>query len=62
VAEHMAMILTLNKKTHKAYNRVRDQNFSLNGLLGFDLFGKTIGVLVQEIWVNLYENCRFWGV
>jgi D-lactate dehydrogenase len=46
VAEHaMAMILTLNRKTHKAYNRVRDQNFSLNGLLGFDLFGKTIGVI-----------------
>jgi len=46
VAEHaMAMILTLNRKTHKAYNRVREQNFSLNGLLGFDLFGKTIGVI-----------------
>ncbi len=46
VAEHaMAMILTLNRKTHKAYNRVREQNFSLNGLLGFDLFGKTIGVV-----------------
>ncbi|MGA9638783.1 2-hydroxyacid dehydrogenase, partial [Flavobacterium sp.] len=46
VAEHaMAMILTLNRKTHKAYNRVREQNFSLNGLLGFDLHGKTIGVI-----------------
>lgn len=46
VAEHaMAMILTLNRKTHKAYNRVREQNFSLNGLLGFDLFGKTVGVI-----------------
>lgn len=46
VAEHaMAMILTLNRKTHKAYNRVREQNFSLNGLLGFDLFGKTIGII-----------------
>lgn len=46
VAEHaVAMILTLNRKTHKAYNRVREQNFSLNGLLGFDLFGKTIGVV-----------------
>lgn len=41
----MAMILTLNRKTHKAYNRVREQNFSLNGLLGFDLFGKTIGII-----------------
>ncbi|WP_374175156.1 2-hydroxyacid dehydrogenase [Flavobacterium tructae] len=46
VAEHaMAMILTLNRKTHKAYNRVREQNFSLNGLLGFDLFGKTVGII-----------------
>lgn len=46
VAEHaVAMILTLNRKTHKAYNRVREQNFSLNGLLGFNLFQKTIGVI-----------------
>jgi D-lactate dehydrogenase len=46
VAEHaMAMILTLNRKIHKAYNRVREQNFSLNGLLGFDLHGKTIGII-----------------
>ena len=46
VAEHaVAMILTLNRKTHKAYQRVREQNFSLNGLLGFDLHGKTVGVI-----------------
>ena len=46
VAEHAtAMILTLNRKTHKAYNRVREQNFSLNGLLGFNLHGKTVGVI-----------------
>jgi D-lactate dehydrogenase len=46
VAEHaVAMILTLNRKTHKAYNRVREQNFSLNGLLGFDLHSKTVGVI-----------------
>ncbi len=46
VAEHaLAMILTLNRKTHKAYNRVREQNFSLNGLLGFNLHGKTVGVI-----------------
>ncbi|RFM29694.1 2-hydroxyacid dehydrogenase [Deminuibacter soli] len=46
VAEHaLAMILTLNRKTHKAYNRVREQNFALNGLLGFDMHGKTIGVV-----------------
>jgi D-lactate dehydrogenase len=46
VAEHaVAMILTLDRKTHKAYNRVREQNFSLNGLLGFNLHQKTIGML-----------------
>ncbi|MBY0480152.1 MAG: 2-hydroxyacid dehydrogenase [Chitinophagaceae bacterium] len=46
VAEHaVAMMLTLNRKTHKAYNRVREQNFSLNGLLGFDVHNKTIGVI-----------------
>ena len=41
VAEHaLALILTLNRKTHKAYNRVREGNFSLERLLGFDLHGK----------------------
>ena len=46
VAEHaLAMIMTLNRKTHKAYNRVREQNFSLQGLLGFNLHGKTVGVI-----------------
>ncbi len=46
VAEHAAaLLLTLNRKTHKAYNRVREQNFSLNGLLGFNLHGKTVGVI-----------------
>ena len=46
VAEHaVAMLLTLNRKTHKAYNRVREQNFSLNGLLGYNIYGKTVGVV-----------------
>jgi D-lactate dehydrogenase len=46
VAEHAAaLILTLNRKTHKAYNRVREGNFSLERLTGFDLFEKTIGVV-----------------
>lgn len=46
VAEHaVALIMTLNRKTHKAYNRVREGNFSLDGLVGFDLHGKTIGVI-----------------
>lgn len=41
----VALILTLNRKTHKAYNRVRDGNFSLERLTGFDLFQKTVGVI-----------------
>lgn len=46
VAEHaLAMMMTLNRKTHKAFNRVRDSNFSLEGFLGFDMFGKTAGVV-----------------
>jgi D-lactate dehydrogenase len=46
VAEHaVALILTLNRKTHKAYNRVREGNFSLERLTGFDLYGKTVGVI-----------------
>jgi D-lactate dehydrogenase len=45
VAEHtIALILTLNRKIHRAFNRVRELNFSLNGLVGFDLYGKTAGV------------------
>ena len=46
VAEHaMALLLTSIRRIHKAYNRTRDFNFSLNGLTGFDLHGKTIGVI-----------------
>lgn len=46
VAEHtVALMLTLNRKTHKAYNRVRELNFSINGLLGFDIYQKTVGVI-----------------
>ena len=46
VAEHaVAMILTLNRKTHKVYNRVRESNFSLENLTGFNLHGKTVGVI-----------------
>ena len=46
VAEHaMAMLLTLNRKIHKAFIRTRDHNFSLNGLEGFDLHGKSIGII-----------------
>lgn len=46
VAEHaVGLILMLNRKLYRAYNRVRDDNFSLEGLLGFDLHGCTVGIL-----------------
>jgi D-lactate dehydrogenase len=46
VAEHaVSLILTLNRKTHKVYNRVRESNFSLENLIGFNLYAKTIGVI-----------------
>jgi D-lactate dehydrogenase len=46
VAEHaVALLLGLNRKIHRAYNRVRDMNFSLKGLTGFDLYGKTAGIV-----------------
>lgn len=46
VAEHaVALILTLNRKTHKAYNRVREGNFSIEKLTGFNLYNKTVGVI-----------------
>ena len=46
VAEHtVALLLTLNRKTHRAYARVREGNFELAGLLGFDIFGLTVGVV-----------------
>lgn len=41
----MALLLTLNRKIHRAYNRTREHNFSLEGLTGFDLYGKTVGVI-----------------
>jgi D-lactate dehydrogenase len=46
VAEHtLGLMLALNRKIHRAFNRVRENNFSLEGLIGFDLFGKTVGVV-----------------
>lgn len=46
VAEHaVSLILSLNRKIHRAYSRVREGNFSLDGLVGFDLHGKTVGVI-----------------
>lgn len=46
VAEHtIALMLALNRKLHRAYNRVREGNFALDGLLGFDMNGKTVGII-----------------
>jgi D-lactate dehydrogenase len=46
VAEHtIALMLALNRKLHRAYNRVREGNFALDGLLGFDMRGKTVGII-----------------
>ncbi|TGD42253.1 2-hydroxyacid dehydrogenase [Pseudotabrizicola sediminis] len=46
VAEHtVALILALNRKTHRAYNRVREGNFALDGLMGFDMHGKVAGIV-----------------
>jgi D-lactate dehydrogenase len=61
VAEHtLAMILTLNRKTHRAFNRVRESNFSLNGLIGFDVHGKTVGVIgtgrIGAIFCNVMQG------
>lgn len=46
VAEHtIGLMLALNRKLYKAYNRVREGNFALNGMLGFDMHGKTVGII-----------------
>lgn len=46
VAEHaVALMMALNRKVHRASSRTKDANFSLDGLVGFDLYGKTVGVV-----------------
>jgi D-lactate dehydrogenase len=64
VAEHAAaLLLTSIRRIHKAYNRTRDFNFSLSGLTGFDLHGKTVGVIgtgkIGRIFINI---CRGFGM
>ena len=64
VAEHaMALLLTSIRRIHKAYNRTREFNFSLNGLTGFDLHGKTVGVIgtgkIGKVFINI---CRGFGM
>lgn len=64
VAEHaMALLLTLVRRTHKAFLRTRDFNFSLNGLTGFDLYGKTVGVIgTGRIGEAFIDICRGFGM
>lgn len=63
IAEHAtALILTLTRKTHKAYNRVRENNFSLQNLLGFNLFEKTVGIIgTGEIGTAFFTIMKGFG-
>lgn len=64
VAEHaMALLLCLNRKIHRAYNRVREYNFSLKGLIGFDLKCKTMGVVgTGKIGQEFIKICQGFGM
>lgn len=63
VAEHtVALMLTLNRQIHRAYHRIRDGNFALDGLLGFDLRGRTVGVIgTGQIGVEVARIMRGFG-
>ena len=59
----MALLLTINRRTHKAYIRTRDFNFSLQGLAGFDLHGKTIGIIgTGKIGRVFADICKGFGM
>ncbi|MBR1913689.1 MAG: 2-hydroxyacid dehydrogenase, partial [Lachnospiraceae bacterium] len=64
VAEHaMSLLLTSIRRIHKAYIRTKDFNFSLNGLMGFDLHGKTVGVVgTGKIGRVFIDICRGFGM
>lgn len=64
VAEHaMALLLTINRRTHKAYTRTREFNFSLQGLTGFDLHGKTVGIIgTGKIGKVFASICKGFGM
>lgn len=64
VAEHAAaLLLCLNRKIHRAYNRTREHNFNINGLTGFDLHGKTAGVIgtgkIGQVFISI---CKGFGM
>lgn len=63
VAEHtVGLLLTLNRKIHQAYNRVRELNFSLQGLVGFDIAGKTVGIIgtgkIGRVTAEIFRGFR----
>lgn len=59
----MALLLTVNRHTHKAHNRTREFNFSLQGLSGFDLHGKTVGIVgTGKIGRVFADICRGFGM
>ncbi|MBN2592186.1 MAG: 2-hydroxyacid dehydrogenase [Sedimentisphaerales bacterium] len=65
VAEHaVALILSLNRKTHKAYYRTRDGNFSIGGFMGFDMAGKTAGIIgtgkIGKIAAKILRGFDMW--
>ncbi|MGI6071157.1 MAG: 2-hydroxyacid dehydrogenase [Blautia sp.] len=64
VAEHaMALVLTANRHTHKAYIKCRENNFALNGLMGVNLFGKTAGIIgTGKIGQAMARICRGFGM
>lgn len=64
IAEHtMGLILTLNRKLHRAYIRTRDHNFSLESLIGFDLHGKTVGIIgTGKIGSAMADICKGFGM